>query len=342
MERQSHPERQGPGDQQDQRDKDERLRLERPGVAQPWPARERDHVGQEVERERHHPEQRHRGKIGGDVRGHREQETRRHQRETKPAQPALPADRFALVDPGRCRRARLARSAAPDDHGAAGDGQSERPVPGDPEQPLLVQRQARLDQQRIGQEREHAAEIACAVQEVRVGRRRMAAAREPSLHQRRGGRDREKRQADGPRHQPDQPGDRRPADRRMPIGADRHRQAEAGDREQAEVARDLPARPEAAAETMGIGVAGEQRALEEHHRGVPHDRRTAEQRQRHAREHRLDREHEERAEEHGAGEPRQGRRAVPCACADRKRPLALYDPGSGHSRSPLDPRSGGD
>jgi hypothetical protein len=160
----------------------------------------------------------------------------------------------------------------------------------------------------------------------------MAAAREPSLHQRRGGRDGQKRQPDGPPHQPDQPWDRRPADRRKPIGADRHRQAEAGEREQPEVGRDLPARPEAAAEAMGIGIAGEQRALEEHHGGVPHDGRAAEQRQRHAREHRLDREHEKRTEHHRAGEPRQGRRAVPRAGVDGKRPLALYDPGSGHSR----------
>ena len=341
VERQSHPEWESPGEQQDQRDEDERLRLEHPNVAQPWPACECDHVGQEIERERHHPQQRDRGKIGGDVRGHREQEAGGDQRETKPAQPAWPADRVALLETGCCRRARRGGSAAPDHHPAARDGQGQDAVARGPQQTLLVQRQALLDQQRIGQEGEHAAEIARSVQEVRVGRRRMAAACEPSLRQRRGRGDSEKGQTQGPRHQPDQPRDRRAADRRMPIGADRHGQAEASNGKQGEVARDLPAWPERAAEAMGIGVAGEQRALEEHHGGVPHGGRAAEQRQRHTREHRLDREHEECAEQHGAGEPGQGRRAVPRA-PGRNRPIAPYNAGFSHPASPLDPRSGGD
>jgi hypothetical protein len=150
------------------------------------------------------------------------------------------------------------------------------------------------------------------------------------LHERRGCRHGQKRQADRPGHQPDQPRDRRAPDGRLPIRTDRHRQAERGDGKQAEVAHDLPARSNAAAEAVSIGVAGEQRALEEHHGGVPHGGRAAEERQRHAREHRLDREHQERAEQHGAGEPRQRDRAAPCAALERKPFLALPDAGFGH------------
>ena len=48
-------------------------------------AREHDHEGQEIERERHHPQQRHRGDVGRDVRGDRDQQPGGDGRERDPA-----------------------------------------------------------------------------------------------------------------------------------------------------------------------------------------------------------------------------------------------------------------
>ena len=59
-----------------------------------------------------------------------------------------------------------------------------------------------------------------------------------------------------------------------------------------------------AAEPVGVGVAGEEQRLIDEHRGVPHRRRTAEPRQRHPSDHRLDEEEQERAGEDGENEER--------------------------------------
>jgi hypothetical protein len=59
--------------------------------------------------------------------------------------------------------------------------------------------------------------------------------------------------------------------------------------------RALP--PEQAAEQMGIGIAGKQHGLEEHHRHRPDRGRTAELRQHHFRKHRLDQEQQQRRQE---------------------------------------------
>ena len=258
----------------------------------------------------------------------------RDQRETEPAQPARPAERR----PGRHATwpARPAGGSAPDDQGTAGDGQGEGRIAGGPQQPCCAASGAArpaADRTRARARRD------CSLRTGNTGRRPPdGRCREPACTS--GAVAATARKAGHrPRHQADQPRDRHPPTggcQSAPIATGRLRQATAS---RPRVARSARA-ARRAAEAVGVGVAGEQRALEEHHRGVPHGGRAAEQRQRHAREQRLDREHQERAEQHGAGEPRQGRRAMPRGL-DRKRPVAAM-PGRAMSASPLDPRSGGD
>ena len=335
VQRQAQPERQGPGEQQDQRDEDERLGLDHPGVAQPRPAREGDDVGQEIQRERHHPEQRHCGQIGGDVGRHREQEAGRDQREHEPAQPARPADRLALLGAAGGRRVRAAEGAAPDDQTAARDRQGQGAVTRGPQPALLMQRQAWA---RPGADRTSSARtlprLLAPYRKYGSPAAGCPLSANQRLDQRRGGGDRQNGRPTVHAIRAISHGiDIAPAggSQPPPIATGR---LSAGERQQAQVARDLPAWTEAAAEAVGVGIAGEQRALEEHHRGVPDGGRAAEQRQRHAREQRLDREHEERAEQHGAGEPRQGRFAAPRGGLDRKRPVAALR----HPVEPCPPR----
>ena len=61
---------------------------------------------------------------------------------------------------------------------------------------------------------------------------------------------------------------------------------------------------------VGVGVAGQQRGLEEDHRGVPHRRRSAQHRQDQLGHHRLDQEDQRRRGEDGHGEQ------------DRRQPVA--------------------
>jgi hypothetical protein len=59
-----------------------------------------------------------------------------------------------------------------------------------------------------------------------------------------------------------------------------------------------------ARDQVRIGVARQQRCLEEHHGDRPHRLRAAEPRQHHAGEHRLQREQQQRRHEQGRGEQR--------------------------------------
>ena len=81
---------------------------------------------------------------------------------------------------------------------------------------LLAERGQRLHHERIGEQREEAADVARRIEEVRVGRARMIGAGEPGLQQRAVGREREERQADRDREQAEQPERRGRVGRRAP------------------------------------------------------------------------------------------------------------------------------
>ena len=70
---------------------------------------------------------------------------------------------------------------------------------------LIAQPHERLDRDRIGDEREEASGVAGGVEKIGVARGGVTGAREPGLQQRAVGGEREERQPDRGREQPDQP-----------------------------------------------------------------------------------------------------------------------------------------
>ena len=205
-----------------------------------------DDEGQEVERERHDPEQRHRGEVGGDVGGDREQQARRREGERQPVQPPL----SSRSPPGRLRLRRRARRRPPPDRERRSRAHEQRQhaVAERPGRVLPVERQQRLDQQRIAEQRQQAAEIARAIEEVGVARRpdgRCAANHFCSS----GAVDARTRNG-RPRHrgqQGDQPQHGRALGRRRPAGPDRDRQGQRSQRPE----RRGGARPGAAGSASG-------------------------------------------------------------------------------------------
>ena len=110
---------------------------------------------------------------------------------------------------------------------AARDQHDQDIVAGGPEPGLIAEPHERLDRDRIGDQREKAADVARGIEEVRVLRVRMAGAHEPGLQQRTVGGEREERQPDRDGEQPEQP--ERLADLRRPApsAGDVQRQQEA-------------------------------------------------------------------------------------------------------------------
>ncbi len=162
---------------------------------------------------------------------------------------------------------------------------------------LLAEPRERLDHERIAEQRQDAADIARGIEEIRILGAGMVAAGKPRLQQRRVGGKRKERQADRDREQPEQPQGFTLGGRTSPAGGDGERQGERrrGHHGDVDERRD-PCR-HVAREQMGIGIAEQQRGLEEHDGHRPHRGRPAELRQHHLGEHRLHREQERGAEE---------------------------------------------
>ena len=189
---------------------------------------------------------------------------------------------------------------------AAGHDQNDQDVKAAGPQPgLQTEPDEGLDRDRIGDQREEAAGIACGVQKVGILRRRMAGAREPGLQQRPVGREREERQSDRDGEQPEQPERFTGLRRRAETGRDMQRQEEAGE----DIHRDMdqqrvsPGREPR--DQMRVGIARQQGGLEEHQRDRPDRRGAAELRQHHLGEHRLHREQQRGADEDGGDEGRE-------------------------------------
>ena len=142
------------------------------------------------------------------------------------------------------------------------------------------------------------------------------------------GGEREERQPDRDREQAEQP--ERLA--RPPAGGPIRCAIESGRKKQAATITARWMMTERAAgrvarQQVGIGVAAQQRGLEEHHRHRPHRRRAAEPRQHHLGEHRLHREQQRGADKDRDGERRQQqaglRRPPPAAALSTERSVVL-------------------
>ena len=288
----------------------------------------------QVDGEREHPEERDGGDVRGDVGGGAEEQARRHEGEGRP--PDAAARRHPLVAAGQGRRRGVGLAvraggggrgrAAPDHQRARDDQRREDQVAQGPEPRLrdgagTGERQPRLDEHRIAQQREQAAEIARRIEEVRVAGGAVARVREPVLEHRRGGAHHEEGQAHR-RREEDQHVERRCA-LAAPEEAEVEAQRQHGERqrEQRDVQDGLARGAEPRAARVGVRVAGEERGLEEHHAGAPHRRGAAEERQDHLAGHRLHHEQEGGADEQGERvEQQDGGQEAPPGRGSRARP----------------------
>ena len=114
----------------------------------------------------------------------------------------------------------------------------------------------------------------------------------------------------------------------------RDRQQRERDEQQAELHERLPPDGHHADRQMRECVAGKQDGLEEDERDGPHGRRPAEQRQEHLPDHRLDEEHERRADEDRAAEERERTARDPCSPPQE---AARYNRGLRLHRQSIDP-----
>ena len=278
-------------------------------MEQPRPAAEGEDEGQQVDRERQHPEQRHRGQVGGDVGGDPEEQARRHEGEHDPVNSPRPP-RAPL---GRGRRALRLRDSGrgggrglpPEGQRAERDENGQRRVAQAPERGLgepgrSLQVQVRLHQGGIAQEGQHAAQVAGRVEKVGIARGGVPGVGEPPLEQRGGGAHHQEGQAHRQRE------DREDVQHRVGLAAaqqaraHRERQDREGQRESDEVDEDLARGPDAGGEGVRVGVSAEERGLEEHHAGAPHRRGAAQEREDHLAHHRLH--HEEKGGSREQGE----------------------------------------
>src|SRR5688572_3360655 len=139
----------------------------------------------------------------------------------------------------------------------------------------------------------------------------MEAAPVPELHQRRGRRQQEIRQADGGDEQEQDAPDRLLVALRLPAAGGDDRQAGEGDHEQQHVQHDLPPRPEPGGHVC-VGIAGEEHALEKHQAGGPHRGRAAEPRQDLLGDDRLHQEQQERRKEDRPRVRERGQQGIAC------------------------------
>ena len=169
--------------------------------------------------------------------------------------------------------------------------------------------QGGLDEEGVAQQREQRAGVGQGVEPV--GRDTWPRAAEPALHQGRGGGQHEEGEPERDGQHRQQPaGEQCFASRGAPLGPGRHRRAHQQrahhehrhrEREQSQVEPHLAARGEARGARVCVGVARQERALEEEHARRPHRGRAAEPGQRVPAHQRLDTEEQEGAGEEGEG-----------------------------------------
>ena len=184
----------------------------------------------------------------------------------------------------------------PEDIGAASDEHDEREIAHAPEDGLRDESDVRFEQERIGQEGQQAAGVACRVKEIRIAGRGVSRVGEPFLQKRGGRREHEKRQADDERQLAEQPEARVAVGRRRAVGAEEDRKQAERQQDDQQVHPRLAADAEHPRGDVRVAVAQQQRGLEKDHAGVPDRGRSAAPRQEHFADHRFDREQERRAE----------------------------------------------
>ncbi len=250
-------------------------------------ATEGDDEREQIQHERHDPQQRNRRHVLAEMNRHRREEQRSARGKQHPERSVTRAGR-AQDAAGRIADGRIGR------------GEQRNPAHRHRDRPahdsehhearrergrLRAQAERRLDEPRIDKQREQRPDVGDREQPIWMGRRRGAlvhdrvpdGARVPRLQQRTRGRQRHEREADQQREQPEHA-----ANRMGGFGVqhriDRQHHLREREREQRDVRAHLSARPELRHEPVRDEIPNEQRALEEHEARRPHRRRSAEER----------------------------------------------------------------
>ena len=132
---------------------------------------ERDDEGERDRRQRHHPQQRNRRDVGRDIARDREQQARWHEGERHPARAPAPTRSPPRDSSDRRRRgvrcAPRRQTDAAQTSRQARRARRSRPSTG---RACCLQPQRRLDDQRVGEQRGEAAQVARGVEEIRIAR----------------------------------------------------------------------------------------------------------------------------------------------------------------------------
>jgi len=272
------------------------------------PPREDEHERQQIQRKRHHPQQRHGGDIRGDVGRDPEQQAGRDRSARSPVKAAngslafrssCSGSRNGVVRELQICNFQLAICNCPT---ARQHQQRHRDESHHPQPCLFPQRPVQLDEQRVAQQRREAADVARRVEKVRVARTRIARGGEPPLQKRRGQRQHEERRAYARQQPHEQPRGRPILPRGSGAFVELDGQRGQSREEEREMRPELRAWRKIPRHPMRRRVAREQHCLEEHHAGVPDRRRATELREDQLAHHWLHPEEQGGAPEQGDGE----------------------------------------
>ena len=255
----------------------------------------------QVERQRHDPEQRNSRDILRNVAGDRQQQRRTGRRQRAPQQLARDRRTLAVVlgtvhiawqrrGPGGAHAATVSREhAQPDEDGIAGG-----PAPG-----LRPRGDPGLEQERVAEQRQHRREVGQREQPIRAAAG--VATREPCLDERTGRGKHEIRKSYRRREKPQDQPDRAFLSGRFPERARDDRQHGEARHQQHDVQQCLRPWRQPAHRKVGVAVAQQQRGLEKDEARRPHRRGSAEPRQDLLGDDRLEQEEQERAREDRQG-----------------------------------------
>jgi hypothetical protein len=294
--RQRHQEQQTQGTRQGARQSDDGenadLRCVPPQERAAFGARpEREHEGDQVDREGPDPDEGNRAEVVGDEVRDGEQRHRRGETQGEPVGRGRRAGsgrrRIGLPDDSRgCHQP--SPGCQREGHHHVGD---EQPAPSDA---LGLEPEERLDQERIGEEPQQGADVRGRVEVIGVFAARLCRARQPLLRHdaRRGEHAERDRRGDEQREQDRDDG---------PSGAGLRHLADADPEQGGGHEHEMPA-PHPGHHPVGIEIADEQGSRVEHHAGVPHVEAGAVARDQPPPDHGLEGEQQQRSLQHEQGE----------------------------------------
>ncbi len=267
------------------------------------PFLEGDDESREIDGQGQDPQERRRGHVRGDVGRHAQQQARRRGGQKHPG---------AALAPGHSRRhdgrggsgwsGRIGEPPRGSDKRA--HQEREGRVAAAPDRRLESEPGKRLQDEGVGQQSQEAAEVAGRIEDVGAAPSPHSPVQtpEPGLQQWRGGRERRERPANRQGQHAEQPQDRVRRRALAERGCDAERQGQPRQDQHGDMDRHLAAHAPQALQDVGVGVAQQQRDLEEGQAGVPHRRRAPQVWQQQLGHHRLDQEHQGGAGEHRARE----------------------------------------